>query len=503
MKLAKRLISLALALLMVFALVACTDDPVDTNTGSQSTNSNNTDPNTGNTSSEEVEFDPGDRPYDETKGKTFYIIQHEPPETPFKYSQDSLMGEKVAERIDEIEAAYGVTVVFDQVAYSDAFATSMQQKEVTGEGGDIVFSTNNSMLRLALGIGGNSSLMVDLLTVDHIINFWDMDKWGNIISRETMMAGGTFYGVAPNLWIDRTPLPFYLLVYNREMLKTFEAIDPQEAWEKKEWDRDTMLESITSVYDDSTGVKIFGIAAQGLHMTRATVLSTGAQLVNIDKINADGTVEWHNGFKNADVVEALQWLKNAYNENTKYFNNLWSSSAWVHQDPLLNGEAAYCMTRPDVLLNQIVVEADFDFGLALWAGAEPNQMTGYFENSSGITIPVFASKIEHSAFIMWDLFEGLNGIESFDDLIAYYRDTYFTSDLDVAFLLRDGATLMYSYWPNGVDNLWSNLGGSLLTAATVQGVVDKFAGSTDAMIDQHVVPNQVALEKYRSEGFFD
>ena len=503
MKLAKRLISLALALLMVFALVACTDDPVDTNTGSQSTNSNNTDPNTGNTSSEEVEFDPGDRPYDETKGKTFYIIQHEPPETPFKYSQDSLMGEKVAERIDEIEAAYGVTVVFDQVAYSDAFATSMQQKEVTGEGGDIVFSTNNSMLRLALGIGGNSSLMVDLLTVDHIINFWDMDKWGNIISRETMMAGGTFYGVAPNLWIDRTPLPFYLLVYNREMLKTFEAIDPQEAWEKKEWDRDTMLESITSVYDDSTGVKIFGIAAQGLHMTRATVLSTGAQLVNIDKINADGTVEWHNGFKNADVVEALQWLKNAYNENTKYFNNLWSSSAWVHQDPLLNGEAAYCMTRPDVLLNQIVVEADFDFGLALWAGAEPNQMTGYFENSSGITIPVFASKIEHSAFIMWDLFEGLNGIESFDDLIAYYRDTYFTSDLDVAFLLRDGATLMYSYWPNGVDNLWSNLGGSLLTAASVQGVVDKFAGSTDAMIDQHVVPNQVALEKYRSEGFFD
>ena len=506
MKLAKRLLSLALALLMVFALVACDTDPVDTNTGSQGgPNSNNTDTNSGSTSSEEeeVEFDPGPRPYDETKGKTFYIIQHQAPETPFKYSQDSLMGEKVAERIDEIEAAYGVTLEFVQVAYSNSFATTMQQKEVTGEGGDLVFSDNNSKLRLALGTGGDTSLMVDLLTVDHIINFWDMEKWGNIISRETMMAGGTFYGVAPNLWIDRTPLPFYLLVYNREMLKTFEAIDPQEAWEKKEWDRDTMLESITSVYDDSTGVKIFGIAAQGLHMTRATVLSTGAQLVNIDKINADGTVEWHNGFKNADVVEALQWLKNAYNENTKYFNNLWSSSAWVHQDPLLNGEAAYCMTRPDVLLNQIVVEADFDFGLALWAGAEPNQMTGYFENSSGITIPVFASKIEHSAFIMWDLFEGLNGIESFDDLIAYYRDTYFTSDLDVAFLLRDGATLMYSYWPNGVDNLWSNLGGSLLTAASVQGVVDKFAGSTDAMIDQHVVPNQVALEKYRSEGFFD
>ena len=66
MTLAKRLFSLALALLMVFALVACNDDPVDTNTGSQ--NTNNTDTNSDNTSSEEVSFDPGPRPYDETKG---------------------------------------------------------------------------------------------------------------------------------------------------------------------------------------------------------------------------------------------------------------------------------------------------------------------------------------------------------------------------------------------------------------------------------------------------
>ena len=70
MKLAKRLLSLTIALLMVFALVACNDDPVDTNTGSQG-GPNNTDTNSNNTSSEDVEFDPGPRPYDETKGKTF------------------------------------------------------------------------------------------------------------------------------------------------------------------------------------------------------------------------------------------------------------------------------------------------------------------------------------------------------------------------------------------------------------------------------------------------
>ncbi|MBQ5820410.1 MAG: hypothetical protein IIW31_04165 [Clostridia bacterium] len=507
MKLAKRLLSLMLALLMVFALVACNDDPVVTDTGSQGgPNNNTTDTSSNNTSSEEVEFDPGPRPYDKTKGKTFYVIQHQAPETPFKYSQDSLMGEKVAERIDEIEAAYGVTFEFVQVAYSDAFATTMQQMEVTGAGGDIVFSDNNAKLRLALGTGGESSLMVDLLTVDHILNFWDMEKWGNITARETMMAGGTFYGVTPALWIDCTPLSFYVMIYNRDMLKTFEAIDPQEAWEKKEWDRDVMLESITSVYDDSTGVKIYGIEFGQVHITRATILSTGCQLANIDKINADGTVEWHNGWDSADVIEALQWLKTSYNDNTKYFNGgkFNTDLGWNSYQAVLDGYAAYALTRPLGLFGNVVVEADFDFGLTTWAGSEANILSGYYENCYSVTIPVFTGMgIENTAFIMWDLFEGMNGIESYNDLIAYYRNTYFTSDQDVEHLLRDGATLMYSYWPNGIDNVINNMTANLMASATVQGLVEKYVHSQDTAIEEHIVPNKVALEKYRSEGFFD
>ena len=507
MKLAKRLLSLMLALLMVFALVACNDDPEDPTTGSQGgPNNPTTDPSSGNTSSEEVEFDPGPRPYDKTTGKTFYVIQHQAPETPFKYTQDSLMGEKVAERIDEIEAAYGVTFEFVQVPYSDAFATTMQQKEVTGEGGDIVFADNNAKLRLALGTGGDTSLMVDLLTVDHIINFWDMEKWGNITARETMMAGGTFYGVTPALWIDCTPLSFYVMIYNRDMLKTFHAIDPQEAWEKKEWDRDVMLESITSVYDDSTGVKIYGLEAVSGHMVRSTILSTGAQLVNVDKINADGSVEWHNGWDSADVVEALQWLKSSYNENPKYFNggNFNSSLGWNSYQPVLNGTAAYALSRPLTLFGNVVIEADFDFGLTTWAGSEANVMSGYYENCYSVTIPVFTGMgIENTAFIMWDLFEGMNDIESYDDLIKYYRDTYFTSDQDVVHLLREGATLMYSYWPNGIDDITGTFSSNLLLSASVEGMIDKYAHSKDTDIETHIVPNKVAIEKYRSEGFFD
>ena len=61
--------------------------------------------------------------------------------------------------------------------------------------------------------------MQDLLAVDDIINFWNAEKWGTIPAREAMMAGGTFYGVAPALWVDCTPLPYYQIVYNKTLVE--------------------------------------------------------------------------------------------------------------------------------------------------------------------------------------------------------------------------------------------------------------------------------------------
>ena len=514
MKNVRRMISLLLAVLMVFALAACTtggtEDPKDPQNPSSPSTPGGAQTPGGSEGGDEAagrDFELPERPVDAMSGKTYTVIQHDEIENPFGYSQDSQMGVMVADRIAEVEALYGVTLEFSFMAYDTNFASQLQALQFSEEGADLVFAMKNAMLRHALGTGGSESLMTDLLTVDHIIDFWNMDKWGSIVARESAMAGGYFYGVTPSLWVDCSPLPYYQVVYNKDLLTLLEIPDLQEYWEKEEWDRDTMLDVITSFDYEADGA--WGMTACRLHMIRSTFLTTGVSLVQIDKINADRTVDWSRGMEDPDVAEAFQWLKNALTNNRKYFNNGqddWKTAdegSWGSHVPFNAGQTAMAVTRPQNIFSYVVTEGPENFGLITWAGYDANVLSGYLEQAYTVAIPVFAQNVEHSAFLMYDLFEGLGDVETYEDVIAYYRETYFESDLDMTFLMRDGVSLQYSYWPNGVEEVWTNIDMDLLTASSISGMVKKFASTVDEEIETHMVPNTVAIEAYRQNGYFE
>ena len=505
MKIARRLLSLLLALLMVFAFVACGEDPNPATDDVQKPQSSDKDPSSSGTFVDpevDNDFTPPERPVGDMTDKIYTIIQHSEIENPFGYSQDSQMGVMVADRVAEVQSLYGCTIEFSHIAYNDQFASQLQALTFSEGGGDMVFAEKNAMLRRALGTGGSESLMTDLLTVDHIINFWDMNKWGNISAREAMMAGGYFYGVTPALWVDCTPLPYYQVVYNKDLLATAELPDLQEYWEKEEWDRDTMLDVICS-FDPAVDTA-WGLNAALSHMTRATFLTTGVDLVIIDKINSDKTVEWSRGLDTADVADALQWLKNALKNHGKHFNNgdVEFNTAWQSHVPFNEGACAMAMTRPQDIFAFVVTEGPENFGLITWAGYEPNVISGFLEQVFAVSIPTFAQNAEHSAFLMYDLFEGLDDIESYSDVIAYYRETYFATDIDMECLVRENVKLQYSYWPNGVDAVWTNISTNLLTTSSIPSLLAKHSGVVDTEIEEHMVPNTVALEAYRQNGFF-
>ena len=539
MSVTRRIFSLLLVLSMIFALVACgggessdTQTEEKTETSSVQSNVDNSDfsesesdkteeqPSTDPTEpvgSESEKTDPGaeepdveDPPasdfeppepnYAEFAGKGYTIIQHQAIEDPFGYSQDTRNAQLVLDRIGEVQAKYGCELFFSQIAYSDNFATEILGLSFAEDGGDMVFSHNNAQLRKALGTGGSDSSMMNLLLVDDIINFWDLNKWGNITSRETMMAGGTFYGVTPALWYNYTPLPYYNLVYNRDLLAKFNLSDPQEYWEQNAWDRDVMLDLITSCYDDSGVAPIWGLTASRMHMVRASYLSSGVTSVVINKIHANGAVDWTHGMSTDDAVEALQWLKNSVSANQKYFNNGQADWAnWSSHTPFLDGQCLMALTAPSVVLDPIAVKVDA-FGLIPWGGADTNVMTGYYENCCSVAIPTFAKDGKQSAYLMHDLFKGLGDAETKSDVVEYYRSTYFESDLDVKFLLMDGAKLNYSYWPNGGDEALKAVASGLMTASSVRTLVDKSTPLDLQAIESHIVPNTVQLEIFRQNG---
>lgn len=518
MKTARRLLSALLALLMVFAFVACDGgEETPTDSVSSSTTGGNVDAstNTGSvtdTSSnstfvppeEDTTFEQPDAPLDEMSGKTYIILQHASVDNPFGYKQDSLMGEYVVTRLTEVMEKYSCQIDFGQLAYDTELVSKLQSYMYMPNSGDLFFADKNAMLRQALGTGGDTSLMEDLLVVDNIINFWDINKWGNITAREAMMAGGTFYGVSPALWIDCTPLPYYTVVYNKDIVETFGLDDLQEYWEREEWDRDTMLNVITECYDPTASEGLWGMTAPLGHMMANTLMTTGCQMLDITKINADDTVEWTPGLDNLDAVEGLTWLKNTLNTSGKHFNNgqaNWAS--WEQHIPFIEGRCAMVSTRPIDLFGSIVSEADeFGWGIITWAGAEANTVVGYYEQVYTVAIPRFAQDIEHSAFLMYDLFEGLEGVKSYSDVVDYYASKYFESELDVELLFRTDATVQYSYWPNGLG-LFPIEGKDFNMASSMSALVNSAAHSQDHLIEEHVIPNKVALEKYRQAGYFD
>ncbi len=502
MKLARRLLSLLLVLLMVFALAACSGGGDVTDSGGGGDKNPFKDPSPTPNPGDEVHVMP-DRPVDETEGKEYIIIQHEPESDPFGYAQDSNMGLQVADRIAEVEELYGCTIEFSEIAYGSGFVTQMQALRFAENSGDLVFAHKNAYLRKCLGTGGEESLLQDLLAVDDIINFWNAEKWGTITAREAMMAGGTFYGVAPALWVDCTPLPYYQIVYNKTLVENAGLTDPQEYWENEEWDRYAMVDIIVGTTDEASGV--WGMTAAPEHMLRATYLSTGMQLATIDNINADKTVEWTNGLKTPEAAEAIQWLKNTLTANAKCFNNgSYSHSwGWATYTPFNEGACGMAVTRPIDLFDYVVIDSKDPFGLTVWGGADANVLSGYYEHVYSVGIPVFAQNPKHSAFLMADLFEGLEDVESYEDVIAYYGDKYFESELDLEMLIRPGATLQYSYWPNdGIDDVWTTMRDQLMSLS-VANLIERYAGLIDTAVENHIVPNKVALQEWSQVKDFD
>ena len=495
MKTAKRLLAVLLLVLMsVSLMVACTPDE-DKPTGSQGS-----DP-TGSTSGDVHVLPP--RPVEEMSGKDFIIIQHQAETSPFGYAENSQLAEKAFKRMEDVENLYGCTLSFSTLAYNDSFATAFQALAYEDNSGDLVFSHNNAQLRKTIGTGGQESMLQPLLQYDNILDFWNTEKWGNITAKETMMAGENFYAVTPALWINYLPLTYYNLVYNKELLEDFGQTDLQEYYENETWTRDQMFEVITSCYDDTGADVVYGLGAAQSHMIRASFLAAGCTPVTINSIAEDGTVDWTNGWLTPEADEALSYLKTQLTSNAKYFNNGEYANTWDDgYNPFVAGQCVMGLTRPLTLLNNIVVEADFSYGLMPWAGPDANYMSGYYENTASVAIPTFAQNGEWSAFLMWDLFEGLEGTATYDDVVAYYRETYFETDLDMEILLNSGRdNLQYSYWPNGGDDTLNAINGSFLSAS-IANLIQSHAGLTDTVVNDYIVPNKVALEKYKAEGKF-
>ncbi len=493
MKHTKRIFCLALALLMAIGVAACGGDvpPSDGVAGTEGTEiGTETAPPCGGC------WPTLDRPA-EMVGKTYVLLQEEVPENPFGFGQETEVGQLLAAHIAEVETLYGCKLEFLQVPQNDHSQSQMSIFDLGGTG-DIFFGSS-TLLRRSLRSAPGELMFENMLKYDQIINFWDFNKWGNIYARECLMEEGEFYGVTPALWRDCTPLPLYAVVYNRDMISACGGENPGEYWEKEEWDTHAMEEVLKKTTIDGK----WGMTASMDDMVHGTVLACGESLIELRSVNADGSLVWENNLDSDEVISSLQWLKNTLSLNKNCFNN--GQNDWAlrrSHEPFAAGQSAMALTSPAQIL-EMAGDLNFDFGVITWPSKDFNYVAGGYGEVTAIAIPTFAQNTTHSAHLIHDLFKGFGEVKDYRELLQYYRDTYFKSDVDLDCLMQTEGSTGYTYWVEGVCAPFYNISQNLMASTSVKTLVETSAERGDSAIENRVLANLHSLQKWREVGKID
>lgn len=174
-----------------------------------------------------------------------------------------------------------------------------------------------------------------------------------------------------------------------------------------------------------------------------------------------------------------------------------AAGSWGFTDPFINNEATLLLTAFWHVTNTIQYEMD-DFGLLPWPCGpygNPDELPAYYEDSTVITIPLFASDYEESAYIINAIFEGFDSYPTIESIEEYYADQVFHDPRDAKLFVSLGKNAQYCYWPDGGDNMLYTMTDNL-TSKTPTELIKTSLNSIQKCIDEQIMPNFKAMEHY-------
>ncbi|MDF2685303.1 MAG: hypothetical protein K0S55_484 [Clostridia bacterium] len=442
--------------------------------------------------SENLEFNEEKDVEIDLMGRDFVILQAADPQTdPLGLKMDTMLADEALKRIEEVGNVYNCNIILDYVGGDPVYQQTLMNTLASMDNlYDITYG--GSWITRAIGNAGG---LVPMDDVEHIINFRDSEKWGTLNAQEMIMCKGVLYGVIPNLWINVRPLADYLIVFNNELLKSFNAPDLREMLEQKQWTREALENILITCTDPARSTPVYGMAASKLHILRSSLLSNKCNFINE---NSDGTI--YCGYDSEAAIEAIAYAQKLVKEYKDYLHNKGNDLAagnWGFTAPFNNNEATLLLTSFWNITGTIQYELK-DFGLLPWPVGpygEYGEWPAYYEDATVITIPVFAYDYEESAYITDALFKGLDSYPDIDSIKNYYTDQLFHDPRDAELFVSLGKNAQYSYWIDGGDNMLYNIVNSLTSKTPIE-LIETSINSIQKCIEEQIMPNYESMEKY-------
>ena len=428
------------------------------------------------------------------EGIDFVIWQGSAISNVFMYKENTTLADDALERIDYIEQVFNCDVIIEMGGDDAELNKKVLALMAVGDGSCDAFVARSHLLRPI----GNAQGLVPMEDVEHIMDFHDRQKWGELNAQELMMCKGTLYGLIPVAWPDMFPEVYYMLITNNEIIKNHGGIDPREYIETKTWNRDTFEKSIQdyTYLGASENETIYGISAAPMHLVRMALLGNG-----VEYVVSNGEGSYKSGFDTDEAIEGLTWLQNLLKNNKECFvlggkngDDVWSSFS----TPFKESRASMYLTNSRIFFNEVTFEIK-DFAVLPFPtgpSGEYGKWPAAYESTQAVAIPIFAEDIDVSAMVLDEMFKPLNKYPDYESLMSRYKNQVFDDQRDIDMMMSIGNNARYSYWIEGGDGALWNISNNYLNGSPAN-LIKSHIGTMKKTIDEAILPNDQNMDRYR------
>jgi hypothetical protein len=392
------------------------------------------------------------------------------------YKEDTVLADSLHERISKVENTANCTVKLD---YRTDINSYVPASIAAGtDCGNLFFIDAYEFRTL-----GNGGYLLDIAEYSDTVDYRDSFRWGTRSTLELMTCNGVLYGVTPASWIDHLTPYYFVLVANDSILIKNGFAAPVEYYEKKTWTLDLLEDIVKTCYDEQSG--IYGIESNYEFIARMALYCNGFRLV--DENNQNG---WYS--ENATI--ALNWTSDFLKNNIKCIANTGATS-----ENFMKNSAALCTT--DVIrLCQNIAFSDVDSFTVLpfpsGKSVEYGYMGGFLStNMCCIGIPVSSDTIDESAYLINNIFAPMEGLDTLEDLKAYYTTNLFFHKSDIELVFELASSAEYNYW---VENVWGSVASitSNIRSKSATELIQTYTPKLDKYLTDYVIPNKQGLNSY-------
>ncbi len=399
------------------------------------------------------------------------------------YDKNTLQGEAMLKRIDDIKKDINVELIIDVSHDEDSYQISAMSGIVKADLVSIYYM--NAMQVLASG-----GFLYPITDFPEYIDLNETDKYGGANVLEPAMINSVPYAIQPLYWPGFQTADNMILVSNTDILSMNGITNFHEFYENETWTWDTFENELLKKFrvERSEGL-LPALSVKESEFFDMMIYSNNVQFVtkNADGSNVANTLP--DSFIHA-YDKTLEWLAT--------YDNIDSDNSWVNIDDFLSEDAAVTLAQGATVTQGAIAykESSFSYNIMPFPSgpdAPYGKWANFIMSMRGIGIskasvePTIAA---HTLSLMTEPFEDFGGDAG---LFEFYSDSIFISETDtkIFFDIADDVRYDYTFWDQADvgRQMAVDFGKAAQLGLSVTEAYEKHRGQLEKMVYDYILPN--------------